>query len=345
MDLSVVVPVYNEEESLPLLVEEVDKALSGTGLSFELICVDDGSKDRSVAVMAELTEKYDFLRVCELRRNFGQTAAMQAGFDAAVGDVIVSLDADLQNDPADIPKMLAKLEAENCDMVAGWRAGRKDTFLNRRLPSIIANRLISRTTNVKLHDYGCTIKATRRELMQQINLYGEMHRFIPVMASLVGARVVEMEVNHRARRFGTSKYGIGRTIRVILDLLTVLFLQRYLVRPMQAFGLLGLVLTSTGFFICAYLATMKLAFGMSLADRPLLLAGVLMLVAGIQLMSTGLVADLLSRTYHEAQQRRTYFVRRWIGSQPSTAPAGPPRRRPTPAAADEQEQAARSQLG
>lgn len=312
MDLSVVVPVYNEEESLPVLVGEVKSALEGTGLSFEMICVDDGSSDKSVAVLRALTETHDWLRVCELRRNFGQTPAMQAGFDAAVGDVIVSLDADLQNDAADIPKMLDKMHEGDWDMVAGWRAGRKDTFINRRLPSIIANWLISRTTNVKLHDYGCTLKATRRELMQQINLYGEMHRFIPAIASLVGARVVEMPVNHRARQFGTSKYGIGRTLRVLLDLVTVLFLQRYLTRPMQVFGFWGMVLSFVGFVVLLYLTFMRMVYGMPLADRPLLIMGVLMLMAGIQLVSVGLVADLLTRTYHEAVKRRPYYIRRWI---------------------------------
>lgn len=313
MDLTIVVPVYNEEESLPELVSEVRSALADTSLEFELICVDDGSSDRSVAILRELSLEHPWLRVCELRRNFGQTAAMQAGFDNAVGDVIVTLDADLQNDPRDIPAMLEKLH-EGYDMVAGWRAGRKDTFINRRLPSIIANWLISRTTNVRLHDYGCTIKASRRELVQQIDLYGEMHRFIPAIASLVGAKVCEMKVNHRARRYGSSKYGIGRTLRVILDLITVLFQQRYLARPMQVFGLWGMVLSVVGFVICAYLAALRIFWGSPLADRPLLIMGVLMLLAGIQLVSLGLVADLLTRTFYAARRRRPYYVRRWIES-------------------------------
>ena len=311
MDLSVVVPIYNEEQSIPELVSEVRDALKDTGLLYELICVDDGSSDKSLQVLTALSKDDPHLRICELRRNFGQTAAMQAGFDAAVGRVVVSLDADLQNDPHDIPAMLAKLD-EGFDMVAGWRAGRKDTFLNRRLPSIIANWIIGRTTNVRLHDYGCTLKATRRELMAQIDLYGEMHRFIPAIASLAGAKICEMPVNHRERRYGTSKYGIGRTLRVILDLITVLFLQRYLSRPMQVFGLWGLVLSFFGFLVCAYLAFVRIAYTEPLADRPLLTMGVLMLLAGIQLVSLGLVADLLTRTYHEAQHRRPYFVRHWI---------------------------------
>jgi len=323
MDLSVVVPVYNEEESLPPLVAEVESALKDTGLTFELICVDDGSSDSSMKVLRELADKHPWMRVCELRRNFGQTAAMQAGFDAATGKTVVSLDADLQNDPHDIPAMIDKLD-EGYDMVAGWRAGRKDTFLNRRLPSIIANALISRTTKVKLHDYGCTLKATRGDLIKTINLYGEMHRFIPVIASLSGARVVEMAVNHRARQFGTSKYGIGRTFRVIIDLLTVLFLQRYLTRPMQVFGLWGLVLSASGFAVCAYLTFLRLVYGSPLADRPLLIMGVLMLFAGIQLISVGLVADVLTRTYHEATKRPPYFVRRWFGGATGDAPETEP---------------------
>ncbi|MCH9683701.1 MAG: glycosyltransferase family 2 protein [Deltaproteobacteria bacterium] len=317
MDLSIVVPIYNEEESIPELVSEVRNALSEAGLTYELICVDDGSSDRSLEILTEMSADDPTLRVCELRRNFGQTAAMQAGFDSAVGRIIVSLDADLQNDPKDIPAMVTKLD-EGFDMVAGWRAGRKDTFLNRRLPSIIANWIIGRTTNVRLHDYGCTLKATRRELMQQIDLYGEMHRFIPAIASLAGARICEVKVNHRARRYGTSKYGIGRTLRVILDLITVLFLQRYLSRPMQVFGLWGLVLSFVGFGICAYLAFMRIVYESQLADRPLLTMGVLMLLAGIQLVSLGLVADLLTRTYHEAQHRRPYFIRHWISGGEST---------------------------
>ncbi len=317
MDLSVVVPIYNEEESIPELVAEVREALEGAELSYELICVDDGSSDGSVKLLTELSQDDPHLRVCELRRNFGQTAAMQAGFDSARGRIVVSLDADLQNDPRDIPSMVAKLE-EGYDMVAGWRAGRKDTFLNRRLPSIIANWIIGRTTNVRLHDYGCTLKATRRELMQQIDLYGEMHRFIPAIASLAGARICEVKVNHRARRYGTSKYGIGRTLRVIVDLITVLFLQRYLARPMQVFGLWGLILSFFGFLVCGYLAFVRVVYQVPLADRPLLTMGVLMLLAGVQLLSLGLVADLLTRTYHEAQQRRPYFIRHWIERGEST---------------------------
>lgn len=312
MDLSVVVPIYNEEESIPALVTEVREALEPSGLDYELICVDDGSRDASFSVLEKLAEGNPRLRVAQFRRNFGQTAAMQAGLDAARGTVVVTMDADLQNDPRDIPRMLEKLD-EGYDMVAGWRADRKDTFINRRLPSILANGLISRTTGVHLHDYGCTLKAIRLELVRELRLYGEMHRFIPVMASLVGARIAEQPVNHRARQFGTSKYGIGRTVRVVLDLLTVLFLQKFLVRPVQVFGLWGLGSFFSGSLICTYLAYEKLADGVDIGGRPLLLLGVLLVLVGVQLVSLGLVADLVGRTYHEAQNKPPYYIRRWAG--------------------------------
>lgn len=319
MDLSVVVPIYNEEESIPLLVAEVRDALAPTGLKYELLCIDDGSKDRSFEVLENLAETDPALRVAQFRRNFGQTAAMQAGLDAAQGAVVVTMDADLQNDPRDIPRMLEKLD-EGYDMVAGWRSKRKDTFINRRLPSILANGLISRTTKVHLHDYGCTLKAMRLELVREMHLYGEMHRFIPVMASLIGAKIVELPVNHRARQFGESKYGIGRTVRVVLDLITVIFLQKFLVRPVQVFGLWGLGAFGSGGLICTYLAYEKLAYGVDIGGRPLLLLGVLLVLVGVQLLSLGLVADLVGRTYHEAQNKSPYYIRRWAGEPATSAP-------------------------
>lgn len=319
--LSIVVPIYNEAESVELLVREVHAALDPTGLDYELICVDDGSRDRSFELLAELAKNDPRLIVGTFRRNFGQTAAMQAGISAARGQVVVTLDADLQNDPADIPRMLAKLD-EGFDLVAGWRADRKDTFINRRLPSILANWLISRTTNVRLHDYGCTLKAMRFDVAKELRLYGEMHRFIPVMASLVGARITELPVNHRARQFGKSKYGIGRTLRVLLDLVTVLFLRSYLVRPMQVFGLAGLVSLFSGLCISAYLTWEKFAYREDIGTRPLLLLGVMLILVGIQLLSLGLVADVASRTYHEAQGRPPYYVRTWV-NRAATKPAPP----------------------
>ncbi|MCB9546756.1 MAG: glycosyltransferase family 2 protein [Myxococcales bacterium] len=308
LDLSLVIPVYNEEESLPRLLAEIHAALDPTGLAYEVICVDDGSRDQSFAVLRQMAAEDPALVVLSFRRNFGQTAAMQAGIDAARGDAVALLDADLQNDPADIPMMLGKL-AEGYDMVAGWRADRKDAFINRRLPSILANRIISRVTRVHLHDYGCTLKVMRREVAQELRLYGEMHRFIPAIASWAGARILEVKVNHRARQFGTSKYGIGRTLRVVLDLIVVRFMQSYLVKPMQVFGLMGLVTGFVGTLMCLWLALQKIITGASIGDRPLLLLGVLLIVVGVQLVCTGLVADLLGRTYHEAQGKRPYHIR------------------------------------
>ncbi len=248
----------------------------------------------------------------QFRRNFGQTAAMQAGIDHATGDLVALLDADLQNDPADIPMMIQKLRDEDLDLVAGWRADRQDKLLSRRLPSVVANRLIGQVTGVKLHDYGCTLKVMTSAVAKGLRLYGEMHRFIPAIADWNGARIVEVAVNHRARQFGVSKYGIGRTVRVILDLLLVRFLQGYLVKPMQVFGLWGLLSSGAGFLICLWLALEKILYGAALAERPLLLLGALLIVVGVQLVSLGLVADVVGRTYHEAQAKPPYTVRRVI---------------------------------
>jgi glycosyltransferase involved in cell wall biosynthesis len=319
MDLSVVVPVYNEEESLPELISELENVLGPTGLRYEIVCIDDGSTDASVDVLKRLSADRPQLVVGRFRRNFGQTAAIQAGLDAARGRAVATLDADLQNDPRDIPPMLARLD-EGYDLVAGWRAERQDRLLDRRLPSVIANWLISATTHVRLHDYGCTMKLMTSAVAKELRLYGEMHRFIPVMAALVGARMCEMKVHHRPRRFGRSKYGIGRTTRVLLDLMTVLFLQSYLARPMQVFGLGGLVLSLAGLCISAWLTIDKLVFGAQLGNRPLLTLGVIMVLVGVQLLSLGLVADVVGRTYHEAQGKRPYFIREWVRGGTSTPP-------------------------
>jgi glycosyltransferase involved in cell wall biosynthesis len=315
VDLSIIVPVYNEEESLPRLVDELHGALRPTGLEYELVFVDDGSRDRSCAELTRMAGTDQTIVVLVLRRNFGQTAAMQAGFDHARGATIVTLDADLQNDPADIPKLYAALDERDLDMIAGWRADRKDRFFDRRLPSMLANRLISWITGVKLHDYGCTLKAMRADVAKELRLYGEMHRFIPAIANWIGVRVGEMKVNHRARQFGVSKYGIGRTVRVFLDLVTVRFLQGYLQRPMQIFGLGGLASFALGFGISAYLTYEKFFHGEALAARPLLLLGVLLIVVGLQLMSLGLVADVLARTYYESQRKPPYYLRRVVRSE------------------------------
>jgi glycosyltransferase involved in cell wall biosynthesis len=322
MDLSVVIPVFNEQDSLPELLSELGAVLDPTGLDYEVICIDDGSTDRSFEVLRELSVGQPRLVVARFRRNFGQTAALQAGLDAARGRMIATLDADLQNDPRDLPAMFERLE-QGYDLVVGWRAERKDHFVNRRLPSIVANWLISATTHVRLHDYGCTLKLMRADVAKALRLYGEMHRFIPVMAALVGARMCEMQVHHRARRFGHSKYGIGRTTRVLLDLMTVLFLQSYLARPMQVFGMGGLLFGAAGVGISGYLAFEKLVFGAQLANRPLLTLGVMLILVGVQLVSLGLVADVLGRTYHEAQGKPPYFVREWVRAG-AVEPALPP---------------------
>lgn len=329
LDVSVIVPVYNEEESLPHLISELHRALRPSGFSYELVLVDDGSADRSWTVMSQAAASDPALHLVRFRRNFGQTAAMQAGLDAARGARVVTIDADLQNDPADIPSMLRKLD-EGYDLVAGWRKSRKDAFINRKLPSMIANRIISTATKVKLHDYGCTLKAMTADVAKELRLYGEMHRFIPAIASWVGARILEMPVNHRSRQFGTSKYGIGRTLRVVLDLITVRFIQSYLTRPMQVFGLAGMASLFAGFLTCTWLVIEKFAFGARLAERPLLLLGVLLIVVGLQLLSLGLVADVVSRTYHESQGKPPYYVRsRIVGAgaraELPSAPAEPAR--------------------
>jgi glycosyltransferase involved in cell wall biosynthesis len=276
--------------------------------SYEIIFVDDGSTDSSLAILKRLQAQDAQLKVISFRRNFGQTAAFAAGFDYAQGDVIVTMDADLQNDPADIPRLLAEIDAGN-DVVSGWRVDRQDTFVTRRLPSQLANGLISKLTGVKLHDYGCSLKAYRREVLQNIELYGEMHRFIPALASWMGVRVKEIPVNHRARKFGRSKYGIGRTVRVILDLLTVKFLLHYATRPIQVFGLVGLFSLSSGIALSFYLSVLKLFFGEPLRDRPLLLLAVLLILLGVQSIILGLLGELIIRMYHESRGKPIYMIR------------------------------------
>ncbi|MBN1609676.1 MAG: glycosyltransferase family 2 protein [Polyangiaceae bacterium] len=325
LDVSIVVPVHNEEQSLSPLLEQLHAALRPTGRSYELIFVDDGSTDASHRVLSEAAQTDGALVIIRFRRNFGQTAALQAGIDASRGGKVVLIDADLQNDPSDIPTMLDKLE-NGYDLVAGWRARRQDPWLNRRLPSMIANRIISVATGVRLHDYGCTLKAISGDVARKLRLYGEMHRFIPALASWIGVRILEMPVQHHPRRFGTSKYGISRTLRVVLDLITVRFMQTYLVRPMQVFGLAGLLFSLLGVVLCAWLAFEKLVHGIGLANRPLLLLGILLVVVGVQLLSLGLVADVVSRTYHESQNKRPYHVRDQVtgpGCRPGTDLARP----------------------
>ncbi len=270
--------------------------------------IDDGSSDKSLHLLRDLQHKDSHVVVINFRKNFGQTAAMAAGFDYASGEIIITMDADLQNDPHDIPKMLEQINAGN-DVVTGWRFDRKDAFINRRLPSIIANKIISKTTGVNLHDYGCTLKAFRKEVIKNVKLYGEMHRFIPAIASGIGIDFTEVKVNHRARRFGSSKYGISRTIRVVLDLLTVKFLLSYSTRPIQVFGLMGVISGGIGFLIALVMTFQRQFLGVPLSDRPLLFLAVLLIFIGIQFISLGLIAELQARTYHESQNKPVYHVK------------------------------------
>lgn len=307
LDLSVVVPLFNEEESLPHLVEQLLQALRPSGERFELVLVNDGSSDRTAEVLEQISGEVPELVAVLLRKNYGQTAAMAAGFDVAQGEVIVSLDGDLQNDPADIPMLLAKLR-QGYDLVSGWRHQRQDAALQRKLPSRIANRLIGRVTGVKLHDYGCSLKAYRREVLSDMRLYGELHRFLPALAFIEGARITEVKVNHRARQFGSSKYGIDRTFRVLMDLLTVWFMKRFLTRPMYVFGFGGLIAMFGSLVASTYLLAVKLMGG-DIGNRPLLTLAVVLGLAGIQLFCFGLLGELLIRTYHESQGRPIYRIR------------------------------------
>jgi glycosyltransferase involved in cell wall biosynthesis len=307
-ELSVVVPLYDEEESLPQLVDQLLAAMRVLDLSFELVLVDDGSKDGTANVLSALAATVPELVAVLLRRNYGQSAAMAAGFDASSGAVIVTLDGDLQNDPADIPLLLAELN-QGYDLVSGWRHQRQDAAVQRLLPSRIANRLIARVTGVRLHDYGCSLKAYRREVVSDLNLYGELHRFLPALAFIEGARIGEVRVRHHPRRYGKSKYGIDRTFRVLMDLLTVWFMKRFLTRPMHVFGLAGIITLGIGLALALWLAGEKLLLGMDIGNRPLLLMAVLAILSGVQLFSFGLLAELQMRTYHESQGRPIYRVR------------------------------------
>jgi glycosyltransferase involved in cell wall biosynthesis len=307
-EISVVVPMRNESPNVRDLYHELTSALTAFGRPYEILAIDDGSTDQTFSALVGLQAHDPRLRVIRFRRNFGQTAAFAAGFAQARGRYIVTMDGDLQNNPADIPGMVKRID-EGADIVAGWRKDRKDAFINRRLPSMIANAIISSTTGVKLHDYGCSLKVFRAEIVKGMRLYGEMHRFLPAIASEQGVDIVEQVVDHRARKHGASKYGISRTIRVVLDLMTVKFLSSYSTRPLQMFGGLGLGMGFAGLLICAWLVWVKFVQQEGIADRPLLLLGVLMILGGIQLVMTGLLGEMLSRTYHESQDKPTYVIR------------------------------------
>lgn len=321
VDVSVVLPVYNEAESLPRLIPELSGVLRQLGRPYEIVAVDDGSCDDSVAILRGLQPDEPALRVIQFRRNFGQTAAFGAGFDYARGDVVVTMDADGQNDPADIPRLLAVLEEGDYDLVNGWRQSRKEPFLTRRLPSLVANWLITNASDIHLHDRGCSLRVLRRDLVLQMNLYGELHRFIPEMASLIGVRVTEIPVNDRPRETGESKYrALARTPRVLLDLLTVSFLLSYSKRPMQLFGTIGLLSGSAGGFIGLYLVGAKVLRGLLYGEEafrsfrigtsPWTMLSVLLMVLGVQFLMMGLLGEIMTRTYHEAQDKPTYVVRR-----------------------------------
>ena len=306
--LSIVIPVYDEAESLGPLFAELGPALTALDRPAEVVAVDDGSTDGSFERLVALAHGDPRIRIVRLARNYGQTAALAAGIEHARAPVIVSLDADLQNDPADIPRLLAVLDG-GVDVVNGWRSPRRDPWLTRRLPSQIANRLISLVTGTRLHDYGCTLRAMRAPVAKELRLYGELHRFIPALAADLGARVAEVKVNHRPRTLGTSKYGLSRTLRVLLDLLTVKFLSGFSTRPIQLFGLFGLICAVAGLGLTAYLGFERIVLGVRLANRPLVLLAILMAVVGVQFVSLGLLGEMLVRTYHESQAKPIYRVR------------------------------------
>ncbi len=308
MDLSVVIPFYNEAQNIPIFFDELCRALEGTGLTWEILAVDDGSTDATFSLLKGEALQRNHVKVIQLRKNFGQTAALSAGFDLAKGEIIITMDGDLQNDLADIPALVARIR-DGYDIASGWREKRQDPFLSRRLPSIIANKMISWVTGVNLHDYGCTLKAFKKEVAKNIRLYGELHRFIPAIASWMGVTIAEVAVNHRSRKFGRSKYGISRTIRVLLDLITVKFLLTYSTRPIHVFGLWGILAGLAGFGLAGYLTIQRLFFGIPLANRPILLLAILLIFIGIQFISMGLLGELQVRTYHESQGKPIYYLK------------------------------------
>ncbi len=311
MTVSVVIPLYNEEENVRDLHERITAVLASLGTDYELILVDDGSTDSTLRLLQDIQAADAHVVVLSLRRNFGQTAAFAAGFDYSRGDIIVTMDGDLQNDPNDIPKLI-ELMKDN-DLVSGWRKHRKDPFLSRRLPSIMANWLISRVTGVNLHDYGCSLKAYKRDVIKNLKLYGEMHRFIPAVASWYGVRIAEVETTHHPRLRGKSKYGISRTVKVVLDLITVKFLQSFSTKPLQFFGPIGLLSGAVGFLISLYLALVKLLEGREIGGRPLLLLGALLIIVGIQFIGMGLLGEMMVRVYHETQKKPIYVIKKVIG--------------------------------
>ena len=312
--ISIIIPVFNESESIGYLLDEVLNVMQNNTLNCELIVVNDGSNDNTSTVLDELTIKIKELSVISLRKNYGQTAAMSAGFDNSKGEIVITLDGDLQNDPNDIPKLISHIN-EGYDLICGWRYERKDKLINRRIPSKIANKLIANVTGLKLHDYGCSLKAFKKEIVDDIKLYGELHRFLPVLANIEGAKIKEIKVNHRSRKYGSSKYGIDRTFRVLMDLLTVWFMTKFLTRPMYGFGFFGIISILLSLGMTSYLFIIKL-LGNDIGNRPMLMFALILGIAGVQLFSFGLLGELLIRTYHESQNRPIYRVRK-IQSTPN----------------------------
>lgn len=306
--ISIVIPLYNEEDNIAELYSSIKEIVRNLDRETEIIFIDDGSTDGTFELLSELKKSNDGIRIIRFTKNFGQTAAMSAGFDHANGGIIITMDGDLQNDPRDIPLLLERIE-EGYDVVSGWRVNRQDGLVSRKIPSIAANWLIGLITGIKLHDSGCSLKAYRSEVVKNLRLYGEMHRFIPALASSRGAKIAEVGVNHFPRKQGSSKYGISRTIRVILDLITIKFLLSFLTRPLQIFGLLGLAFSGMGFLVCLYLSILKLFLEHSISDRPLLLLGILLLVLGVQFIGFGLIAEMMTRTYYEVQNKHTYVIK------------------------------------
>ena len=306
--ISIIIPVFNESESIGYLLDEVLNVMCSNKLNFEIVVVNDGSQDTTSNVLDELTIKIKELSVISLRTNYGQTAAMAAGFDNSNGEVVITLDGDLQNDPTDIPKLISHIN-EGYDLICGWRYDRKDKLINRRIPSKIANKLIANVTGLKLHDYGCSLKAFKKEILDDIKLYGELHRFLPVLAKIEGAKIKEIKVNHRSRKYGSSKYGIDRTFRVLMDLLTVWFMTKFLTRPMYGFGFVGIISILVSLGMTSYLFIIKL-LGNDIGNRPMLMFALILGIAGVQLFSFGLLGELLIRTYHESQNRPIYRIRK-----------------------------------
>lgn len=313
MKISIVIPIYNEEENINLLYQKIKDVMDSKNYNYEIIFVDDGSQDNSLNILREIQKNDEKVIVISLRKNFGQTSAFAAGFDYATGDVIITMDGDLQNDPEDISELIEL--SKEYDIVSGWRKNRKDPFISRRLPSMIANWLISKVTGVKLHDYGCSLKAYRKDVLKNINLYGEMHRFIPAVASQYGVRITEVETKHHPRKFGKSKYGISRTFKVILDLIMIKFFQSFFSKPLRAFGPIGLISFFVGIFVSLKLTFEKFYYHKDIGGRPLLILGVMLIIVGVQMLAMGILGEYLVRIYYETQKKPIYYIREILSSK------------------------------